>query len=83
MELKFTYFFVNIYKEGMKIIAMYIPTYNQLYNGVMKDQVYVSRLLQENFKRQPFNLMPLGPCELGISPCSAVHTVLDLNVYIL
>ena len=40
------------YLMGRNESIIYIPAYNELYNGELKEQIYVARLLQENFKRR-------------------------------
>ena len=39
------------YLQGKNEILSYIPDYNDLFNGDMKEQIYISRLLKENFNR--------------------------------
>ena len=33
----------------------YLPEYEELYNGDIKEQLYVSKLLQDNFNRRVLN----------------------------
>ena len=39
------------YLMGKNEILSYIPDYKDLFNGEMKEQIYISRLLKENFRR--------------------------------
>ena len=39
------------YLQGKNEILSHIPDYNDFFNGDMKEQIYISRLLKENFHR--------------------------------
>ena len=41
---------VHIYWEKNELLT-YIPDYKYLFNGEMEDQVYINRLLKENYMR--------------------------------
>ena len=43
------------YLQGKNKIFSYIPDYNDLFNKGRKEQIYISRLLKENFKRFKLN----------------------------
>ena len=38
--------------QGKNENLSYIPNYSELYNGELREQVYVSRLLKENYDRR-------------------------------
>ena len=40
------------YLFGKNENVIYISTYDELYKGDLKEQIYVARLLQDNFKRR-------------------------------
>ena len=40
------------YLSGMNENVMYIPEYSELFKGSLEEQIYVARLLQENFNNR-------------------------------
>ena len=56
---------------GKNEIISYIPEYKELFSDIIEEQVYVSRILKENFLRRK-TFLPNGPCDLDPLPWSTV-----------
>ena len=65
---------------GKNEIISYIPEYKELFSDIIEQQVYVSRILKENFLRRK-TFLPNGPCDLDPLPWSTVLQ-LWMNKYI-
>ena len=59
------------YLLGKNEALTYIPDYRELYNGEIKEQIYVSRVIKKTTERGSLHYQLNSPCELeSTSPCS-------------
>ena len=64
----------------------YTPEHRELYNGNIKEQIYVSRILKENYERRVYDgwyIASTAYVNCGPPPHVLLFAVLDVNIYIL
>ena len=82
MKHKITFIFVNTYWERMKTLFTYQNRIN-FTKGICRNkykwQSFCNTTLKEDYKNNNI-YTAFRPCKLELTSCSAVNTVLDLNI---